>query len=94
MIAFSFEKINLKLPTACGMPASLENGYSTVSGFGEVVNENENVTYHCNEPYVMANDSLATLQCVNGSFQPSFVEANILCKLGNQLNCFIFSNLI
>ena len=66
----------------------MENGYATVSGSGEVVNENENVTYHCNEPYTISNDSFATLECVNGSFQPSFVEANIVCKLGKNYNSF------
>ena len=71
---------------ACGAPPTIENGYSIVSSSGEIVNQNENVTYYCNEPYTMVDDTLTTLECVNGDFKPSFAEANIVCKLGLNLN--------
>jgi len=66
---------------SCGVPPELENGFSVVSGSGEVVYENENVTYYCNDPYTMVDDALLTIECVNGAFLPSLAEANIVCKL-------------
>ena len=36
----------------------------------------------------MVDDALSTLECVNGAFLPALAEANIVCKLGKNLNVF------
>jgi len=63
----------------CGTPEETENGYYVVSDGDVIAKEGVNVTYHCNENYTMADHSNVTLQCFDGSFEPSFADANIYC---------------
>jgi len=66
--------------STCGIPEETENGYYVVSDSDVIAKEGVNVTYHCNENYTMADHSNITLQCFDGSFEPSFADANIYCK--------------
>jgi len=58
----------------CETPENLENGYFVVSD----ANEKTNVTYYCNDNYVMIGDVTA-LTCFDNSFKPSLLNSNIRC---------------